>query len=362
MQKESPVVSTQQTAPEEIAVAGLSLVEQTLVETWKTTLDQPDIGPDDDFFTTGGGGSLLALVTIEQINQRLGWALNMGDLLRFRTIRAISANKALLQAANTERTVIRMSNQGSRTPLLFIHPGFGLVDGYARLVRLLGSDRGCYGLQSPHISGIDVPDRMEDLALLYADLIEEEFGEDDFHLVGACAGGVIGYEIARIAEERGLGLRKLVIVDGYLDGSGSHNDEAVRLVEFRDDVLRLVAPHTVHPQLAAADATREGVFGEISAVLLGARAAAEGNTRFAERLYKAFRTTARALEDYRPAPQDVDALMLLAQDNETHPAWRAAITGELTAEVMNSASYGVRLCVTDAAEIAARIDDFVGEG
>ncbi|MEV4944190.1 phosphopantetheine-binding protein [Streptomyces sp. NPDC053755] len=359
-------MSARQTAPEESEVApGQSLVEQALVEIWKTTLDRPSVGPDDDFFATGGD-SLLALVTIEQINQRLGWSLNMGDLLRHRTIRALSAHKALLQAANTERSVIRMSNQGSRTPLLFIHPGLGLVDGYARLVRLLGTDRGCFGLQSPHISAVDVPDDMRAIAEQYADLIEDEFGEDDFHLVGACAGGVIGYEIARIAEERGLGLRKLVIVDGYLDGSadpGDAEDEAARLVEFRDDVLRVVDPHTTHPPLAPADATREGVYREITAVLFGAEAAGAGAaTRFAERLHKAFRTTARALETHRPEPLAIDALMLLAKDNETLPHWRSVITGRLTTEVMDSDEHGVRLCVTDAAHIAARIDDFVGEG
>ncbi|MGW7432855.1 thioesterase domain-containing protein [Streptomyces sp. NPDC054861] len=359
-------MSARQIAPEESEVTpGQSLVEQALVEIWKTTLDRPSVGLDDDFFTTGGD-SLLALVTIEQINQRLGWSLNMGDLLRYRTISALSANKAQLQAANTERSVIRMSNQGSRTPLLFIHPGLGLVDGYARLVRLLGTDRGCYGLQSPHISAVDVPDDMREIAELYADLIEDEFGEDDFHLVGACAGGVISYEIARIAEERGLGLRKLVIVDGYLDGSGDAGDpedDAARLVEFRDDVLRVVDPHTAHPPLTPADATREGVYREITTVLFGAEAADAGQaTQFAERLHKAFRTTARALETHHPEPLDVDALMLLAKDNETLPHWRSVITGELTTEVMDSDEHGVRLCVTDAAHIAARIDDFVGEG
>ncbi|MFB7369216.1 alpha/beta fold hydrolase [Streptomyces sp. NPDC056222] len=357
-------MSTRPTAPEECEVTpGHSLVEQTLVEIWKTTLDRPSVGLDDDFFATGGD-SLLALVTIEQINQRLGWALNMGDLLRHRTIGALSTHKAPAKAANTERAVIRMSNQGSRTPLLFIHPGLGLVDGYARLVRLLGTDRGCYGLQSPHISAMDVPDDMRELAALYADLIEDEFGEDEFHLVGACAGGVIGYEIARIAEERGLGLRKLVIVDGYLDGSAPEVDEAQRLVDYRDDVLRIVAPHAAYPPLDPADATPEGVYREIAAALFGAgwEAHGDGGTQFAERLHKAFRTTARALETYRPEPFDIDALMLLAKDNETFPDWREAITGELTAEVMDSEEHGLRLCVTDAAHIAARIDDFVGEG
>ncbi|MET9434117.1 thioesterase domain-containing protein [Streptomyces sp. NPDC006551] len=358
-------MSTRPIAPEECEVTpGQSLVEQALVEIWKTTLDRPSVGLDDDFFTTGGD-SLLALVTIEQINQRLGWSLNMGDLLRYRTVRALSANKALSQAANTERAIIRLSNQGSRTPLVLIHPGLGLVDGYARIVRALGSDRGCFGLQSPHISALDVPDEMTALAETYADLLEDEFGEDEFHLAGACAGGVIAYEIARIAEERGLGVRKLVILDGYLDGSVTGEDdtpEGERLVGYRDDVLRMVAPHVDHPPLAPADATREEVFLEVSTALFGAETAAkDGGTQFMERLYQAFLTTSRALETYRPEPAELDVLLLLAKDNPTLPDWQKIVRGELTAEVMDSDAYGLRLCVIEAAQIAARIDDFVGE-
>ncbi|MER8045620.1 thioesterase domain-containing protein [Streptomyces sp. NPDC094032] len=360
-------MSARQTTIEESEVTpGQSLVEQSLVEIWKTTLDRETVTLDDDFFATGGD-SLLALVTIEQINQRLGWSLNMGDLLRHRTIRKLCAAKALLQTAPTERSVIRMSNQGARTPLVFIHPGMGLVDGYGHVVRLLGSDRACYGIQSPHISDVAVSDDLRELARQYADLIEDEFGEDDFHLVGACAGGVIGYEIARLAEERGLGLQKLVIVDGYLDGSRTGDEEPgteqARLVEYRYDMLRLIAPHTEHASLDPADAEHEKVYEEVAAVLFGAEAAAApGATRFAERVYRAFRTNARALETYRPEPLDVDALMLLAKDNETVGQWRSAITGELTTEVMDSDSYGVGLCMTDAVDVAARIDDYVGEG
>src|SRR5262249_25482803 len=48
-----------------------TLVEQSLVEIWNTTLDRRNVAPTDNFFEIGGD-SLLALVTIEQINQRLG--------------------------------------------------------------------------------------------------------------------------------------------------------------------------------------------------------------------------------------------------------------------------------------------------
>src|SRR5438445_7427502 len=118
---------------------GLSLVEQTFVNVWNIALNRDDVGLDDNFFEIGGD-SLLALLTIEQINQRLGWRLNMGDILTHRTIRDLTANKTLLQAANTERVILRMSNRGTRTPIIFIHPVSGLIFAYVKLVQFLSDD------------------------------------------------------------------------------------------------------------------------------------------------------------------------------------------------------------------------------
>lgn len=56
----------------------------------------------------------------------------MGDLMRFQTIAALSEEKAQPQAANNETALIRMSNQGSRTPIVFVHGGHGMVDGYGQ--------------------------------------------------------------------------------------------------------------------------------------------------------------------------------------------------------------------------------------
>src|SRR5689334_5564975 len=108
--------SSERTSPSE----SQSLVEQILQEIWNTMLNRTDTKPSDSFFEIGGD-SLLALVTIEQINQRLGWKLDMSDLLRYPSVRALAANKATPQMANTERALVRMRTGGSRTPIIFIH-------------------------------------------------------------------------------------------------------------------------------------------------------------------------------------------------------------------------------------------------
>ncbi|AWS40468.1 phosphopantetheine-binding protein [Streptosporangium sp. 'caverna'] len=340
-----------------------SLVRNMLIEIWSTTLGR-EVTADDNFFEAGGD-SLLALVTIEQINQRLGWQTNMGDLLRFQTIAKLSAEKAQPQAANAERALIRMSNPGARTPIVFIHAGGGMVDGYARLVRELGTDRGCYGLQSPLLLEApgNVPESMEGLAALYADLLQDEFGDDDFHLFGSCGGGAICVELGRIAADRGLNLGKTVVVDGYLElHSTGEAPENELLVDFYDGVLRMSGTTGQFPAVTSQDADVEELMRYAAAAVFGTGMGSDERAEaFCRRVYASFLNAAHALAIYRPEPADVDMLMLLAGDNHTLDEWRSVITGELTVEVLQSEFHGQRLCIEEAPYLAARIIGYLDE-
>ncbi|MFE3071904.1 alpha/beta fold hydrolase [Streptomyces sp. NPDC059247] len=340
-----------------------SLVHHMLQDIWSTTLKR-EVGADDNFFEAGGD-SLSALVVVEQINQRLGWRINMGDLLRFQTIAGLAAEKAQPQAANSERALIRMSDGGDGTPLVFVHAGHGMVDGYGRLVRELGTGRPCYGLQSPLLTegAENVPDSIQGLAEHYADLLQDEFGDDEFHLLGSCAGGAICVELGRIAADRGLGVGRTVVVDGYLEpDSTAPMSEAELLVDFYDGLLRMSGTTDQYPAMTSEDVDLERVLRYSAAAMFGTDLGYDERAEaFCRRLYASFLATAHALSSYRPEPADVDLLMLFAKDNDTLGQWRSVITGELTAEVLRSDFYGQRLCIEEAAYVAARTVDYLGE-
>lgn len=354
----APTITTQQTSPAEP-----SLVRHMLIDIWSTTLKH-EVGPDENFFEAGGD-SLLALVTIEQINQRLGWRINMGDLLRFQTITKLSAAKAQPQAANADRALIQMSNPGSRTPIVFVHAGHGMVDGYARLIRDLGTDRGCFGLQSPLLleNPGTVPDTIAGIAELYADLLQDEFGDDEFHLFGSCGGGALGVELGRIAADRGLNLGKTIVVDGYLDlHSTGLMSEAELLVDFYDGLLRMSGTTERFPSVTPEDVDIEQVMRNSGAAMFGTSMGFDERAEaFCQRLWVSYQSTANALTTYRPEPADVDMLLLLAKDNFTLDDWRTVITGELTAEVLDSDFYGQRLCIEEASYLVVRTLDYLGE-
>ncbi|MFC7310686.1 alpha/beta fold hydrolase [Streptomyces monticola] len=336
-----------------------NLVEQTILDIWSSALGGADVTPADDFFAVGGD-SLLALVTVEQINQRLGWELNMGDMLRHRTVANLVAHKTLPQAANPHRVLVRMSNRGSRTPLVFVHPVTGLLFGYTKLVRHLGEDRACHGIQSPALTDSAAPaaDTVRAIAESYVDLIEDELGEDDFHLAGWSAGAVIALEVARLATERDLGVRRLVVLDGYIwDEPPIDTDDAALLAEFRADLLTQVSPDAPDATVGGPDARTDAVYRELSTALFGS--AVESGTEFVARLHSAYRTNVRALTAYRPEPADVDALLLHTAQNYTRDTW-IDVLGNPAVEVLDGDHYGL-LRGPEAEKIAARIAAFVGE-
>jgi thioesterase domain-containing protein len=333
-----------------------TLVEQSLVEIWNTTLDRSDVAPTHNFFEIGGD-SLLALVTIEQINQRLGWKLNFSDLLRHPNIRELIARRGAPQAAHPERTIVRMSNRGGETPMIFIHPVSGLLFPYSKLVHHLRQDRGCYGLQSPILTGASVPSALEDLAEVYADLLADEFGEDEFHLVGWAAGGVIAFEVAKLASAKSLGLQKLVLIDSHIQHGGpSETTEEMTLRAFRDDLLAQVFPDARDEATTPLRDDPAAVFADVATALFGAEAqrAGDAGTEFVTRLYDAYRASSGALTAYRPAPAAVDALLLHTKANGTLDTWRGVMQGELTVAALDCDHHGL-LRERDVATIATQI-------
>jgi thioesterase domain-containing protein len=340
-----------------------TLIERSLVEIWSTTLGRAKVGLDDNIFE-GGGDSLLAMATMEQINQRMGWKLNMGDMIAYPTIRKLIAHRAVPQAASTDRAIVRMTLRGARTPVVFIHPGSGLLSGYAKLVRHLGVDRACYGLQSPVYldrPGVALPDSIEGLASLYTDMIMDELGEDEFHLIGGCAGGAIATEVARTAAERGLEVQKLVVINTYLhEKTPDDMGEDFLLRDFHSDLMRSAGASESDVSAPAAGDTA-AVFEELSVALFGQSAQSQGAApaRFLDQVYRAYQLSYRAQVDYHPEPSDIGALLLLSHENETLEQWRKTLQGELVTEIVGHEEDGL-LYDAEADRLAKIIDVYFG--
>jgi len=83
-------------APESVAAAGKRVVagaqdptEDTILAIWKQALGTDDVGVEDNFFDSGGH-SILAVRVHREIVQKLGVQLQVTDLFRFTTVRALA--------------------------------------------------------------------------------------------------------------------------------------------------------------------------------------------------------------------------------------------------------------------------------
>jgi thioesterase domain-containing protein/acyl carrier protein len=333
-------------------------VEQILTEIWKFTLNLSEIAPGANFFTLGGD-SLLAMVTLDQIKQRLGWKLNLGEFMRLPTIGELATSRPIPQLSNDERTIVRLSNRGARIPIVFIHPLAGLVFSYAKLVRWLGRDRGCYGLQSPVVVDSTMPDTVEGIADLYADLLCEEFGEDELQLVGWSSGGVIAFEIAKLAADKQLHLKRLVLIDSALpdDPAGEPSDGRI-LAEFQADLLAQIQQSSRPSEVGAAALPPADVFADLAAAIFGEHADQDAGAKNVAQLHRAYRSCAHALARYRPAPAPIAALLLHSSENRSVKLWQQMLGDQLTVASMSCDHYGLCRGEADAERIAEQISDY----
>lgn len=335
-------------------------IENSLIEILSFTLGRKGIARSDNFFSVGGD-SLLALATIEQIKQRLGWNLTLADFLRNPTVADLVAHGPRARVNNDQRPIIRMSNRGEKVPIIFIHPESGLVFSYSKLVHELGKNRACYGIQSPTLTGETDPGTIEEVADRYAEMIFDEFGEDEFHLIGWSMGGLIAYEIARRASDRGLGLKKLVLIDSYIWESPSQvRSEETLLRDFRNDLMKQMHPEESSVPSLDSDTTKDAVVNEVAAALFGQPENTNNSKAkiLVTLLFESYSARVIALSKYRPTSELVNGLLLHSPDNDSISAWEKFSESALVSKPIACNHYGL-LQVQHASVIAIQIEDYL---
>jgi phthiocerol/phenolphthiocerol synthesis type-I polyketide synthase D len=103
-----------------------------------------------------------------------------------------------------------LSDRGDASPLFLFHPAGGSTAVYGPLVKLLGDDVPCFGMERlPELETV------EDKAIRYAELIRERQPDGPYRLGGWSFGGCLAYETARqLAADQEIGL--LFLVDTIL--------------------------------------------------------------------------------------------------------------------------------------------------
>jgi thioesterase domain-containing protein len=189
-------------------------IERQLAGIWAEVLGLTDIGVDDNFFDIGGRSRLAAQV-FGRIETDLGVRLPLATLFEYPTIRGLA--RAIERSARTPsvwRCLVPIRARGSRLPLFFIHPVGGNVLAYRELVRRLGQNIPCYGLQSVGLDGVTPPlTSVEAMAARYLDEVRSVQREGPYRLCGFSFGGLVAFEMARTLREQSDDVGLLALLD-----------------------------------------------------------------------------------------------------------------------------------------------------
>jgi amino acid adenylation domain-containing protein len=201
--------------PSATAVLPRNDMERRMVGIWEEVLGVSGIGTRDNFFDLGGH-SLLASRLFVRIEQELGIQLPIATLFEAPTVEGLAAVVRDGGRPSGWRSLVAIHPAGSRTPLFAIPGVGGNVIGYSDLARVMGPDQPFYALQSTGLDGSEKPlVRIGDIAARFLREIREVQPEGPYHLVGACMGGVVAYEMAQQLRAAGAQVGLLALLESW---------------------------------------------------------------------------------------------------------------------------------------------------
>jgi thioesterase domain-containing protein len=165
----------------------------------------------DNFFDLGGD-SLLVKALLTKISESEGRQISLIEFLQDPTVRGVCDRLAPQRTADQLRLVVRA---GFRPALYCIPGSHGNVLGFFRMAQYLDADQPVTAFQLPKTHSRSEVYSTQDLAARYVDEILAMQPEGPYHLLGACTGGTVAYEMASQLRARGKAMGLLALMDCY---------------------------------------------------------------------------------------------------------------------------------------------------
>ncbi|MVO98163.1 non-ribosomal peptide synthetase [Paenibacillus lutrae] len=195
-------------------------VEEQLAGIWQEVLGVDRVGVTDRFFDLGGN-SLKVLETISRIHRELHMELTMRMLFEYPTVRQLAEHMDLPD----NRQSLIMLKQGSRTDLTVIC--FPPVAGYALVFKELADRLSPYAT----VYGFDFIEQDDRLDRYLEELAHTGIARSSqLVFLGYSSGGNLAFEVAQLAEQRGMAVADLIMLDAWKkDRGGQQTQEEIEL-------------------------------------------------------------------------------------------------------------------------------------
>jgi amino acid adenylation domain-containing protein len=196
-------------------------IEQALAEIWQRLLHVQRVGRHDNFFELGGH-SLLTVSLMTRIQAVLNVRVSVASTFTSPTVaqmaQLIVAKSSAPSHADAPAWLIPLRRSGnSGHAVLFMPTLFGLGSVHAGLARQLQTAADILTCRLPGTAPQESPlSTIEELAAHCLARIVQPEAYQEWSLIGWSFGGVLAYELARQITQRGLRLRRVILVDSYL--------------------------------------------------------------------------------------------------------------------------------------------------
>lgn len=209
--------------------------EKKLVRIWEQVLNIQDIGVDYNFFEIGGN-SINSLKVISEIQKEFKVNLSLGELFSNPTISTLAPCIQTESMFAGMECVVRMNKISKEKKNIFIlHSLDGTVYGYKELAERLDEDCNFYAVQGKGlIQECPLPQNLDELVAYYMHEIKLVQPKGPYVIGGHCFGIMFAYNLARMLEDLGEVVEKLIVIDEQ----PWMNDKQLRYVWFRSLLSR----------------------------------------------------------------------------------------------------------------------------
>jgi nonribosomal peptide synthetase DhbF len=326
----------------------------TVLGVFREVLGEPSLAATDDFFRHGGN-SLKAVRALSMLRDRLG--VEVSTVIIFSEPTPERLSRALLSGSfhPADSPMYRMS-PGPEHHALHLIPGIeGNLISFGPLVRRIGAERACIGLEYPGLHAASEPlPSIGAISAYFRDLLRTAGSHGAAPpLVGYSFGGVVAFDMAVAYQRQGLKPGPLVLIDSYLPERVEKKSRAQRMRIYARAAIGLPTPDRIR-----------FVRRRVRGFLQRRRQAREEIERRSGPLFEA---NIAALDTYRATDAYAGPVLIVrgrrpdwmrTQRDDGRNGWSAKVSGPISvAEI--PAEHSELLREQHADEVAARIAEWL---